>query len=228
MEFVFKHDRPPELGVDGDVEEEVAPGVLCLWSCDWTLYSRVQSQLRRPCAHTINRSKAGVDETLGDRVGKVFLEEEARVAVHDRLCVGDEDALKMPGGRGLGERRDFSIGTLYARLSSCSLSCAAGVEPGHGRRCLSRIWTASLSSASGRRRGDQAHHAAHNERADAHALSEASNLELVGSVPFVPHASLGCLDGVVAQKCRNHDWYSSQVKKSSGAIEEEPPCSILR
>ena len=25
------------------------------------------------------------------------------------------------------------------------------------------------------------------------ALSEASNLELVGSVPFVPHASLGCL-----------------------------------
>ena len=29
-EFVFKHDRPPELGVDGDVEEEVAPGVLCL------------------------------------------------------------------------------------------------------------------------------------------------------------------------------------------------------
>jgi hypothetical protein len=165
----------------------------CVWSCDWTLYCRVQSQLRRPCAHTINRSKAGVDETLGDRVGKVFLEEEARVAVHDRLCVGDEDALKMPGGRGLGERRDFSIGTLYARLSSCSWSCAAGVEPGHGRRCLSRIWTASLSSASGRRRGDQAHHAAHNERADAHALSEASNLELVGSVPFVPHASLGCL-----------------------------------
>jgi hypothetical protein len=30
VEFVFKHDRPPELGVDGDVEEEVAPGVLCL------------------------------------------------------------------------------------------------------------------------------------------------------------------------------------------------------
>lgn len=33
-------------------------------------------------------SKAGVDETLGDRVGSLFGGEEARVAVHDRLCVG--------------------------------------------------------------------------------------------------------------------------------------------